>query len=297
MSQPFPPYPGAGDPRFDPYDPLVSADYSGWWQRSTALVRRAWRTLLLVQLCTAVPALVLVIPAQVFIDLASNDLQGYAAGGPVPDWGRVLPTFAGALPALLIAGFIYSIGTVACARVVAAVAVGRELTPGQALRSVLNRVPALIGWSVVGGLLGLLAFVLCILPVFYVAAVLVILPVVVLFEPGNGIDRCFKLFHVDLGAAVARVVTIAAVSVGVSIIFGVLSTLASLAIRGPGSLGTAAVAAASSSEVITDSIAGGLISGIGTLVTAILITPMIVAAYADLRARHEPFVTAYLPQP
>jgi glutathione S-transferase len=133
-----------GDPRFYPADPLVSADFAGWWQRGFAVVRRGWRQLALVQLIAAVPALALLVPSQLAVDLATRDTAGAAAEGRL-ELGGFLAASGLSILTLLAAGLIYSIGTLASVRVVVTVATGGEARVGRALRSVLPRVPALTG--------------------------------------------------------------------------------------------------------------------------------------------------------
>jgi hypothetical protein len=178
-------------------------------------------------------------------------------------------------------------------RLVADAALGREARAGRALRSVLPRLPALIGWTMVGGLIALVAVLACILPVFYVAAVLAILPVVVLFEPGGGISRCFQLFHTDLGAAVARIATIAGLGLAVVIPASMLSAVASAVTQGS-AFSDPQAAAASTAAIAVGSVVGTVLSSAASVISGVLLTPLIVATYADLRARREPFVTAYL---
>jgi hypothetical protein len=132
----------------------------------------------------------------------------------------------------------------------------------------------------------------CFLPVFYVMAALAILPVVVLFEPGAGISRCFQLFHTDLGAAVARIATVAGLGLAVVVLGSVLSAVASVLAQGsplpdaPSAAGTAAI--------VVGSVAGTVLTSAASMIGGIVLTPLIVATYADLRARREPFTTAYL---
>jgi len=299
-----PPFPGpfgvpyypalpAGDPRFFPGDPLVSADFAGWWRRAFAISRRAWRPLALVQAITAVPALALLIPAQIFYDLASRHFFDDLAAERTPGFQGFLSASLVFYVALVLASLISAFGTLACVRLVADVALGREARAGRALRSVVRRLPALIGWTLLGGLLACAAVLACFLPVFYVAAVLVILPVVVLFEPGGGISRCFQLFHTDLGAAVARIATIAGVALAVAIPATVLSALASAVTQGS-AFPDPQAAAASTAAIAVGSVIGTVLTSVASVISGVLLTPLIVATYADLRARREPFVTAYL---
>jgi len=289
-------YPGFampyGDPRFNPADPLVSGDYAGWWRRGFAVVRRGWRVLALVQVCIAIPALALLIPVQLYADLASRDLAANSAQGDLAGFDKFLAAAGVSMLALVVVGLISSIGTLTSARLVVSVAIGGEAHVGRAVRSVLPRVPALIGWSLLAGLICVGALLACFLPVLYVGAVFVLLVPVVLFERGGGISRCFSLFHTDLGAAVARTATIFGLGVGISIFFGTLSTVVTAVVRGTAFPDPMAVA--STGAVVADSVAATVLSVLGSLISGVVLTPLIVATYADLRARREPFTTAYL---
>jgi len=292
----LPYYPGFampyGDPRFDPADPLVSGDYAGWWRRSFAVVRRGWRALALVQICIAFPALALLIPAQIYIDMASRDLTASSARGDLEGFDKFLAAAGVSVLAFVVVSLISSVGALTSARLVVTVATGGEARAGRALRSILPRVPALIGWSLLASLICVAAVLACFLPVLYVGAVFVLLVPVVLFERGGGISRCFSLFHTDLGAAVARIATIVGLGIGVSIFFGTLSTVVTAVVRGTAFPDP--MVAASTSAVVADSVAGTVLTVLGSLITGVVLPPLIVATYADLRARREPFTTAYL---
>jgi hypothetical protein len=290
LSPNLPFYPGAAVPsgawRFDPADPLVSADLAGWWRRGFAIVRRGWRPLAVVQAVTTALTLALLVPAQAFADLASRDSADEALG-------IVLVAFGALLVALVLSMLIYSIGTLATARVAVTVASGGNAHAGRAVRAILPRVPALIGWSLLAGLIIVAALFACILPAFYVGAVFVLLPVVVLFESGNAISRCFSLFHNDFGAAVARIATLVGLGFGILLPFAAVTTAVTLVAYG--STFADPTAAVSTGAVVVDSVMGTVLSGVASLICGVVLTPLIVTTYADLRARREPFTTAHLP--
>ena len=147
----------------------------------------------------------------------------------------------------------------------------------------MQRLPAMIGWSVPALLLAVAAFVLCFLPLLYVGAVLLVLPVVVLVERGNAISRCFRLFHADLGAAVSRVATIAGLTVAGVVVVNLITTIILVA---SGSSLEDRPAPATVAEVV--------LQGVCTVAIGLVTTPMLVTAYADMRARREPFTSADL---
>jgi len=281
-----------GDWRFYPGDPLVSADFRGWWQRGFAVVRKGWRPLALVQLIIAVPALALLVPGHLFADLASRDLTNQTTADAPPEFAQFFAASGISLLATLLATLIYSIGSLATVRLVVTIATGADARAGRALRSVLPRIPALIGWSLLSGLIVFGALLACVLPVLYVGAVFVLLPAVVLFERSNVVSRCFSLFHHDLGAAVARIATVAGLGLGIVLPFAALSTVITAIARGSSFLDPRA--GTSTGAVVAGSITTTVSGGVGTLICGIILTPLIVATYADLRARREPFTTAYL---
>ena len=275
------------DPRFVPGDPLISPDFAGWWRRGFTIVRRAWRPMAAVQVITVVPALALLIPAQLATDLAADRLfaEPPAPGTEFAGFGDFMTASGYSLLATLGTALIYSIGTLATARLVVTTATGGQPHAGRALLSVLTRIPALIGWSQLSALVALVALMLCVVPILYVGAVLMLMPIVVLFEPGRGIGRCFALFNHDFAAAVARVATVAGLALGVTLGLALLGTVVST-LTGLTSLAT--------NVTVLDSIASSTMSGVASLVCGVVLTPLVVAAYADLRARHEPFTTAHL---
>jgi hypothetical protein len=283
-----PPYPGhyappSFGPRFDPADPLVSNDWSGWWRRGMTVVRRGWRTLLLLQLI-GLPAMALTnIPLTIWSDRISVDLDRNAATGSPSDLGAIFAGLGPVVLAMLVGGLLYGVVQLATARAVASVATGRPTSAGAELAAGLRRLPALVGWWLLAVPILLLAVLLCVLPVFYVSAVLLLLQAIVVFERGNAIARCFQLFHTDLGTAVGRLATVWGLFVAVGIALALVTSVITLA--------TLPAGQAYDGGALTGSIVSGVLQCIGALVTGVLFTPLIVLAYTDLRARREPFTT------
>jgi hypothetical protein len=166
-------------------------------------------------------------------------------------------------------------------------ATGQPVSVGAALIGGLRRVPAMLGWGILQGLLILVGLVLCVLPGIYVLIALLILPAVVLLERGKGIGRAFELFHADFGASIARIGTI----VGLAVAFGVIESSFSTVIGGGGFLTSATMSTPAA-------VAVGVVSVIVSIASSLVVTPLLLTAYADMRARREPFSTAYLtPEP
>lgn len=275
----------AGPPGWvDARDPLVSGDYNGWWQRSFGLLRATWKPMAAVFAVASLAELVLTIPATLRFEAAQRDARErlQAAGDQIdfPFFFADIGEFAAATAG---AGLIYVLATLVAARMVIDTALGRTAGFRTAGAAAARRMPAMLGWSVPALLLGVAAVALCFLPVFYVAAVLLVLPIVVLVERGNAIGRCFRLFHADLGAAVSRVATIVALTVAGLVVVNLITTV--ILVASGNTLDDRPVPA---------TVAEVVLQGVYTFVTGIVTTPMLVTAYADLRARREPFTSADL---
>lgn len=282
-----PHYPGYAP--YDPTDPLVSRDYSGWWQRVFAILRAGWRPLLVLQLIVAAVYFVVQLPGHLMLNDASRAVSAESTDIP---WGE----FAAAAGVLMV-GALLLIGlsalmTVASVRTVLLVATGRQVRVGEQLRASLRRLLPMIGWETLAAVIAIFALLACFLPVLYALAVFLILPAVVVFERGGAIGRCFELFHNDLGAAVARAATVGGLAVGASIVVAVLDFALTFAIDGvPGSDSTLGSGQSVPATVVS--------LGLNSLLTAaigLLWAPFLVVTYADLRARREPVTTAQLAQ-
>lgn len=264
-----------------PDDPLVSPNYEGWWARAGALAKKIWKPALKLNAVALLPLLALTVPANVMLTTEQRELQTATLDQANPPDMSTLTEFLTAagwlLAATMVAALVSAVVTAATVRLVVLAATGQPVSLREALRTALRRGPAVIGWQILGGLLGALAFLACFLPILYVGAALMILPVVVTIERGVGIGRSFSLFHADIGASLARVGSIWAVTIGASMVLAATGTVLELTVGGtPG--------------VVVSS----LWSGLYYLVAGIYITPLLVTAYADMRARREPFSTAYL---
>ncbi|WP_212992493.1 hypothetical protein [Actinoplanes auranticolor] len=285
--QPYP-YPYPQQPGFDPADPLVSNDFNGWWHRSFRLVKAAWRPMAVIQLIVAVPTLVLLVPAMLaFQDeqrVAQESVQASIDAGTQPDFSLFFAGLTALVPAALVAGLFSMLGQLACQQVVVFTATGRTGSlVGPALLAAAKRLPALIGWYLLAVPVLTVALVLCFFPVLYVGAALTVLPVVVLLERGNGIGRCFKLFHANVGVSVSRIATIMGLSIGAGLLLTLLNTLVDVTIGGSYTTPN------STATVINTVVQAGYY-----VVSYLVLAALLVTTYADMRARREPFSTASL---
>lgn len=121
----------------------------------------------------------------------------------------------------------------------------------------------------------LVGILLCFLPGLYAAAAFAFLPAVVAFERGEVIGRCFRLLHADLGASLSRVLTVGGIYLGAGVVSSIIGRLIRVI------------------EYSTDNTAVGIVSaltelavtGVFSAVVTILTIPLLVGAYADMRAR------------
>jgi hypothetical protein len=198
-----------------------------------------------------------------------------------PDWRPFLRSLYYLVPLGLLIGLLWLLASLAMLHLVVQAAVGRPPSVRHALRTAGPRVPPYIGWGLLGGLVTVVGFFCCIVPGYYVSIVLLILPTVVLLERGRGVARCFQLFHAKPGAALARVATIIGLGIAASIVQQVFISMVS-------------------APFSADQIAWGaffVVTTIAIVLSAasqVVLAPMYVTSYADMRARHEPFSTAYL---
>ncbi|MEV6346891.1 hypothetical protein [Actinoplanes sp. NPDC051851] len=264
-----------------PVDPLISPDFTGWWQRGTTLMTRIWRPALAVNLVAAVPMALVAVPVQITIN---HELASLRTATRLAEVTGALTATGLMLASTLVTFLLHVIAVLITAQLVILVATGRPPGIRAALATSVRRIPALIGWNAVTAVLTGAAFLCCVLPAFYFAVVLLVLPVVVLLEPGRGVGRCFQIFHVDFGASATRAGTL----------FG---------------LGMACESLASVADFLTDPSIGltdpgpilstfqAVLSVLLYVVYGVLGTPLLVTAYADMRARTEPFSTAHLITP
>ncbi|MEV8512807.1 hypothetical protein [Dactylosporangium sp. NPDC051484] len=281
------------------FDPLISPDYSGWWQRGLAIFRGAWQQLLALQFVGLFAGLVVAIPEALYGTKAIDKFirtADAAEPGTMPDLSPLLGVFAVAIGALVASTLVAAAVTVAGNHIAVSVAAGQPPRLGAALGLAVRRCLPLWGWQVLASLIMIVGFCACVLPGIYLYAVFLVLPAVVTFERGGaGIGRCFQLFHRDFGSAIARVATIAGLLFAVGVIAYVIGQVIEVAFPSdtpvvPDGTRVAGVATATTAAVIARVLVSGLLSaGVRTLTDVLVVT-----AYADMRARHEPLSTATL---
>ncbi|GIF63445.1 hypothetical protein Ais01nite_14800 [Asanoa ishikariensis] len=272
-------------PQFAPQhaDPLISPNYGGWWNRGVAIAKAGWRPLAGLQLVGVVLALLVQAPAAIFIAFASDDLENSfttaSDTGANPDFTPFIVLMSLTVGAALLAMLLATVVTLASVYVGVSIAVGVPPRMDDALRMAVRRLFPLIGWQLLAIPIYLVALCLCVLPIFYVAAVFAVLPVVVAVERTNAIGRCFTLFHRDFGAAAGRIATILGLTIGVALIGAMIGGIVEAA---------TGVSMSNNAGIITGSIVSTLLTSVISGAVAVLLAPLTLTAYADLRARVEP---------
>ncbi|MBL7260583.1 hypothetical protein [Paractinoplanes lichenicola] len=260
-----------------PEDPLVSPDFAGWFRRSFTLLSAVWQPMTLVQLVWAVPLLAVgIVGAFITSDAAViTDPQDVSFDDFVAPLLVILPF-------TLAAVVLSMVGQLATLDILVQRATGRPISVTEAVKNGLRRFFPLLGWQIVAGLMILVGLLFCILPGIYFGLVCSILTPIILLERGQGVGRAFQLFHADFGAALGRIATIFGFYIAFAFVEGIFTT----AIDPSGTAGTGIA-------LFTAVLSTGF-----SVASGVVISPLVLTAYADMRARHEPFSTAYLvPQP
>jgi hypothetical protein len=266
-----------------PDDPLVSADFNGWWRKSFRLLKAVWWQAVLLQLFWAVPLIAVEALAGRALSRTFAGLTD-APDNFRPDWHPFLQSLYYVVPLIVLTALLGLVGSLAMPGLVVQAALGGPPSVWRAVRTAIPRLPAYIGWGFLAFLLALAGFVCCFLPGYYVAVVLTVLPVVVLLERGGAIARCFRLFHANVGDALVRLFTMIGLNIVVStvgqVLIGIVASPSDL-VRPDGVSWSGLLTLTALATVVT-------------AVSAVVLSPMTVTTYADLRARYEPFSTVYL---
>jgi hypothetical protein len=271
-----------------PQDPLVSADYGGWWRRSVAILRVAWPQLLVLELVGAVIGTVLQTPLAVVLGRLPLQVDESLASDEFTfGFGDVLAGLGAFVAVLTIGVAMAAVVSLATLRVSFAAAIGAPVRVSEGLSTAARRLLPLLGWYLLALPMVLVGVCACLLPGLYFAAVLGILPAVVVFERGVGVGRCFKLFHGRFGASLARMATILVMYPVVGVVTSVLGNIVETGFN---------VTDPDDPRLIVSSVLSAGVTTFGFAGLAILTTPLLLTAYADMRARVEPFSTATLVQ-
>lgn len=297
--QPWPPQGSYPPPYPAPYapppvaDPLISADYSGWFHGGLALFRRAWKPLAALQGIGLLLPLIALVPAAIFVAVSWRALVDIfrAEPGARVDSGPLIGLFVVIGLGVIVAGLAQAVVSVANVRVTASVAVGAPVSINDALRFGLSRMFPLIGWELLALPIYLVAFCMCFLPMIYIAAVFTVLTSVIAIERTNAISRCFSLFHRDLKVSASRIGTIFGISILASLAVSMVGLPIQLSFQA-----SVANGQAPNANIIAAYGVYYLITFVVQFFLPILLGPLTLAAYADMRARVEPVSSGQIAQ-
>jgi hypothetical protein len=273
---PRPPQPKAGDARTGPL-PMHPMTLSDVLDGAFKLFRANARTILLIVFAIILP--VQLVSAFLLRDQFSTGLLNVfrdptlaqAAANDGASSGELVVSGVSTLLGLLVTPFVAG----AVSRVVGASYLGREITPGVALRAALRRFPALLGAFVLVHLVELGGFVLCVLPGFALSALYTLVaPAIVVEEigPVRAMRRSWRLVRPHFWSVL-----------GIALLAGVIANILGQV------LGTL--------PIVVGIVFGGtfawVLVALGGLLSSMVATPFVAIAatllYFDARIRHEGF--------
>jgi len=282
------------------YDPLISPDYAGWWQRGMAIVKAGWPQLASLQAIGIVAGIVFQVPLLVYIAVQGRAIVNATntpdtGTAPEVDLGPFFAVLGLTLLGVLISVIVSAAITVATMHLGVQIASGATRSVGASARHALRRALPMVGWQFVAALVILVGLCLCVLPAIYPVAVFTVLPAVVAFERTNAISRCFTLFNRSFGVAAGRVATILGIGIVVAVIASIIGSVINSAAGVPGSFGVPLNNTDVSTGVqIAAGIGSTAVSVVLSAAVAVLTAPLTLLTYADLRARVEPLSTQVL---
>ena len=233
----------------DPHDPLISGDYQGWWRRSLALLKAGWRPMATVQANVTVLTLAFEVPCW------APSRSSSARRGREIRLTSSSPAFLSCPPPS------------SCRACSTCWASWRPRNwwcrPRRAAATASARcVPALLGWY-------LAAVLLCFLPVIYVGVVLTILPACRRWSCWSAATA--GAFGCSTRTSACRIATIVGLNIAAALVMSLMSVTLGGGLESP-------------NTTVLDAI----LQGAYYVAAGLVGTPLLVTAYADMRARHEP---------
>ena len=249
-------YPSGGPPAAGLGDPLVATSFSDWWSKVVGVLARSWQPLLVIQLATVVPGMI----------VSALVLWAAASQSPAVGIGGALLGLAGGLIVFVVAllaqgASVYVVGKQASGQ--------QQVGAGAALSFAAGRALPLLGWGILAAVLIGLGFVLLIIPGIYLIVVFAAaLTGVIMFER-TGIGRTFGLVNPAFGQTLGRLLSFAIAAM-------VYSTVVTLIVG---------------AVVGRDGFAFELLTNVLTLPVTFASVGVAVVTYATLRNREDPSVT------
>ena len=237
-------------------DPLVATSFSDWWAKVIGVLQRSWQPLLIIQLATVVPGMLI---AAIVTAAARTDSTAMSIGAAIVGLVGGLILFVVAL--LAQGASVYVVGKQAA---------GQEVVgAGPALTFAAGRALPLLGWGLLAGLLVMLGLIALIVPGIYLIVVFAAsLTGVIMFERA-GIGRSFQLVNPAFGQTLGRLLTFVLAALVYSAIAGAIVS----ALVGP-------------TGFVAD-----LLRNILSLPVTFASVGVAVVTYATLRNRENPAVT------
>jgi hypothetical protein len=197
---------GAGlpaQPQFPPAnDPLVPANFGGWFDRVLGVVRRSFVQLAVLQVIVAAVNVVV----RVVTALMTPDFTGsFSITGSLV---MFVIGIIGLLVMLVVSAYVQSASVFVAIRDAA----GQPTTAAEGLRLGAGRALPLLGWGLLAGILTAIGFVVFILPGVYLMIVFIVLGGVVVVERA-GIRRCFTLVNPRFLPTAGRILLAALVGI------------------------------------------------------------------------------------
>ncbi len=189
----YPPQYSGGQPAYAAADPLVATSFSDWWAKVIGVLTRSWQPLLIIQLATVVPGMIIV---AIVTAAAGTDSTVASVSAAIVGLVGALILFVVAL--LAQGASVYIVGKQAS---------GQEVGAGPALTFAAGRALPLLGWGLLAGLLVALGLILLVIPGLYLIVVFAAsLTGVIMFERA-GIGRTFALVNPAFGQTLGRLLT------------------------------------------------------------------------------------------
>ena len=283
--------PGWYDPALDPLVPQPGTRLEAWTERITGTLRRSWLPVGLI-------LLVLVAAPNILFGILGAGLGAAVEFAPETSAEAFRrPEFAiGTIGVLLLLGLITIIlNALAWASSIWAItqgAVGQPAPLGDAIRAGARRMWPMLGWYILYGLMCGVGLVFCLLPGLYLALAGSLFSFVVMYERGTGpIGRSFSIVHREFGAALGRVLLLALVYLGVSVL---VSDAVGGGALGAGAIDFSAAESGSSPVSIGFQVVGQIVSAAVAIPLELLLIVGLLVTYTQLRARHEPVSTVQL---
>lgn len=235
-------------------DPLIATSFSDWWSKVIGVLTRSWQPLLVIQIATVVPGMIV---AAIVAGAAASQSTAVSIGGALLGLVGGLIVFVVAL--LAQAASVYVVGKQAS---------GEEVGAGPALSFAAGRALPLLGWGILAAILIGVGFILLVIPGIYLIVVFAAsLTGVIMFERA-GIGRTFSLVNPAFGQTLGRLLSFALAALVYSAILGMIVGV-----------------------IFREGFVGGLVYNVLTLPVTFASVGVAVVTYASLRHRENPEVT------